>query len=231
LITVRSALAQAAFKGSEIGVVIPDDASRVAFLTAENLPARHDERETFIRWKLKKTMPFDVDEAQVAFKVIGPHSGGVVAGTDVVVALSPRPVIDEYVELMEKVGLHAGFVIPSTLATLNLLRPSEEEILFVKVAPGSITTSVFRNQRLRFYRRVSEMPIYEAVYPTMLYYQDKLMGSGIQRIVVCGYEDNGRGVIAELLEKFGIPVYQLEPKSVDDIFKPTLGAVGLMIQQ
>ena len=216
---VKSALGQAGFKGSEIGVVIPDDATRITFLTAENLPAKPEERDTFIRWKLKKSTPFDVESAQIAFKVIGPQ--------DVLVALSPRTVINEYVDLMEKADLHAGYVIPSTLAVLNLLRPSPEDTLFLKTAPGCITTAIFRGGRLQFYRRVADMPIYDAVYPTVMYYQDKLMGAGILRVVACSY-DNSLALLSELREKMSMPVQQVEPKQVPDIFKPALGAVGFL---
>jgi type IV pilus assembly protein PilM len=224
---VRSGLSQAGFKGSEIGVVIPDDAARIALLAAENLPAAQAERETFIRWKLKKSMPFDIDQAQVAFKVLGPHAGADARSTDVLVALSPRNVVDEYVDVMDKAGVHAGFVIPSTLAVLNLVRPPAEDTLFVKVAPGCITTTIFRNQRFQFHRRVADMPIHDAVYPTILYYQDKLLGTGLERVLACVYGTDSRSLITELQDKINIFVHQLEPKTVDDMYKPVLGAVGL----
>ena len=80
---------------------------------------------------------------------------------------------------------------------------------------------------MQFYRRVAEMPIYDAVYPTVLYYQDKLMGERIQRIVVCSY-DNSLALLSELREKMSTPVHQVEPKNVPDVFKPALGAVGLL---
>jgi type IV pilus assembly protein PilM len=226
--SVRSALSQAGFRGSEIGVVIPDDSARITFLIAENIPHGREERDTFVRWKLKKNMPFDVDSAQLAFRVLGPHEGNEGVGLDVLVALSPRSVVEEYVSLMEKLDLHAGFVIPSTMATLNLLDRVEGDTLFVKTAQGSITTSVFRNQRLQFYRRVAEVPIYDAVYPTILYYQDKLAGRGIDRVLVCAEDGDGRAVMDELQAKLGIPADPLEPRNVEDIFKPALGAVGFL---
>jgi len=224
---IRSAFSQAGLKGSEIGVVIPDDAARIAFLTAENLPSGQEERETFIRWKLKKSMPFDVDTAQVAYKILGsqknPADHG--HGTDLLVALSPRAVIDEYVGLMNRASLHAGFVIPSTLAALNLLHAPAQDVLFIKVAPSCISTTVFIKNRLKFYRRVPDTPIYDAVYPTVMYYQDKLMGTGIERVIVCNGEGDPGPIIEELQSKLRIPVYPLDPGNVDDTFKPALGAV------
>ena len=97
---------------------------------------------------------------------------------------------------MEKAELHAGFVVPSTLATLNLLRPPVEDTLFVKIAPGCVTTTVFQKQRFQFYRRVPEMPIYRR----RLSYGHVLPGQvdaevGFERVVVCSYDGDTRRVM------------------------------------
>src|SRR5436190_18667723 len=118
---VQQVLSQIGFKGSEIAVVVPDEIARIAFLTVEK-PSKHpEEQRTFIRWKLKKSLPFDVDMAQVAYHILGPHNGG--HGVDMLVALSPRSVVREYEKLFDDLNIHAGTVLPSTLAALNLLTP------------------------------------------------------------------------------------------------------------
>jgi hypothetical protein len=71
------------------------------------------------------------------------------------------------------------------------------------------------------------MPIYEAVYPTFQYYQDKLNGRGFTRIVVCSDRIES-GDMSELERKLGVHAFPVEPKSVEDIYKPALGAVGLL---
>jgi type IV pilus assembly protein PilM len=224
----KDTLSKAGMRGFEISVVIPDDSSRIAFITAENLTGSQEDRETFVRWKLKKTVPFDVDSAKVAYRVLGPHSGKEGKGIDVMVALSPKSIVQEYEELLEKLDLHAGLIMPSTLAVLNLGGAPPEDSMFVKIAPGSISTTIFQNQRPRFYRRVGEIPLYDAVYPTIMYYQDKLEGTGLGSITLCGYESDSRLDIADLQNKLGIPVRKVEPKSIDDIYKPALGAVELV---
>jgi type IV pilus assembly protein PilM len=226
---VQDVLKSASFKGSEIGVVIPDEASRISFVNADKLPKTLEEQQTFLRWKLKKTVPFDVDTAQIAFQVVGAHNGanGRIAGYDIVVAMSPRSIVEEYEALMEALDIHAGFVIPSTLAALNLMTVPAEDSLFVKVAPDCVTTTVFQDKRMKFYRRVADLGLFESVYPTVLYYQDKLSGSTIKQMTVCTYDVEMRTQISELQEKLGIPALSLEPRNVDDIFKPVLGAVHL----
>jgi type IV pilus assembly protein PilM len=227
----RNALKEAGARGFEVSVVIPDDSSRIAFLTVDGLTGNTHDRDTFVRWKLKKSVPFDVDAAQVSYQVLGPHLGPEGKGIDIVVALSPRSIVQEYEELLERLGLHAGLVVPSTLATMNLY-PSRElaqqDVLLVKLASESITTTIFQNDRPRFYRRVGRIPVYDAVYPTMMYYQDKLGGSTLASAMVCGYEKDPHAEISELQDKLGVPVKRLEPKTIDDIYKPALGAVDLI---
>jgi hypothetical protein len=127
---------------------------------------------------------------------------------------------------LDRFDVQAGFVIPATLAALSLVTPPEQDALFVKVAPDCVTTTVFQNKQMTFYRRVAELGLYESVYPTVLYYQDKLGGTAFSQMIVCGHEISG-DVVSELAERIGIPAISLEPRNVDDIYKPALGAVHL----
>jgi hypothetical protein len=122
-------------------------------------------------------------------------------------------------------NIHAGLVVPSTLAALNLVRAPSRDSLFLKVAPGCITTTVFQNGRMQFYRRVVDVTLYEAVFPTVMYYQDKLGGKALEQLIVCGYDSDIRSSIGEVQEKLGLSAQRLGPGSVEDIFKPALGGV------
>lgn len=231
--TAKDAIRRAGLRGFEISVVIPDESSRIAFVTAENLSGKSADREAFLRWKLKKSVPFDVDTAQIAYQVLGPHEGPDEKGVDIMVALSPRSIIAEYEELFEGLDIHAGHIIPSTIAAMNLhptvsTATRQGDTLFVKVGPDSIATTVFQNNRPRFYRRVAEMPLYDAVYPTMMYYQDKLGGTTLTGATVCEYDRDLQSEMGELEERLTVPVRGLEPRAVEDIYKPALGAVGLL---
>ena len=229
----RNVLRRAGARGFEICVVIPDEASRIAFITVESLSGSSQDRETFVRWKLRKSVPFDIDSAQIAYHVLGAHAGAEGKGIDIMVVLSPRAIVQEYEGLLEKLDIHAGYVIPSSVAAMNLhpaAAPASaaEDVLLVKIGPDSIATTVFQNHRPRFYRRVPEMSIYDAVYPTIMYYQDKLHGTALASATICGYDKDVRSEIEELETKFGVPVRRMEPSATEDIFKPALGAAGLV---
>jgi hypothetical protein len=222
---VQALLSEVKFKGSEIAVVVPDSTARIAFLTVENPSNNPEEQQTFIRWKLKKSIPFDVDAAQVAYRILGPHRGG--PGVDVLVALSPRSVVREYEAIFDALDIHAGTVLPSTLAALNVFTPPSGDALFVKVAPDCVTTTVFQGRRIQFYRRVTDTSLYDAIYPTVLYYQDKLGGNALQHLYVCGYDGDLQMSLEQIQEKLGLSAQRVEPKSVEDIYKPALGAIHL----
>ena len=222
---VRQLLSQVRFKGAEIAVVVPDETGRIAFVTAEKPSRNSDEQETFIRWKLKKSIPFDVDTAQVAYRILGPHRSG--TGVDILVALSPRSVVQEYESLFDALDIHAGIVLPSTLAALNLFTPPPGDALFVKVSPDCVTTTVYQARRVQFYRRVTGVSLYDAVYPTLLYYQDKLGGQSFERLYWCGYDMDLLPSLREIRDKLGLTSQSLEPTAVEDIYKPALGAVHL----
>ena len=50
-------------------LVIPDSAARVSLLTFEELPAKAAEVDQLVRWQIKKSTPFPLEDAQVAAAV------------------------------------------------------------------------------------------------------------------------------------------------------------------
>jgi type IV pilus assembly protein PilM len=219
--TVRDALEKtlhaAGFLGSDVALVIPDDAVRITLLRVESLPASDAECQAIIRWKLRKTVPFNLDAARMAYQKLG-EDGGV----DLVVALTCLPVIEQYEELINMLGLHAGMVSPSTVAALNLLKDSRGDTLFVKKNPASVTTSILMDGRLRFFRRVPVGDLYDAVYPTLMYYQDKLTGGGLNEAFLCGPDT---GDPDELATRLGVSMQPLHSSAVDDVYKPSFGVL------
>lgn len=212
-------LEKARFSGSEIVVVVPDDSVRLALVDVESFPSAEEEQRAFIRWKFKKSVPFEVGSARVTWDKVG------VNGTiRLIAALTPEAVIRQYEEVAESFGLHAGVVLPSTLAALGLIGKSDGDVMFVKKSATGITTSVLVGGNMRFYRKVPLQPLYEAVYPTFVYYQDKSLGSGLSQVVQCG-EDVDPDEVAELEQGLGVRCETLLSADIEDVFKPALGAL------
>ena len=218
---IQAALDGAGFSGSELSLVIPDEAVRIALLNVDSLPKVDADRRAIIRWKLKKNVPFDLDSARVEYQILreGPK-------VELLVALSREAVAGQYQEGIESLGLHAGIVSPSTTAALNLLPEADGDVLFVKKSPTSVTTSIVMGGMLRFYRRVALGPLYDVVYPTLMYYQDTLGGSGLSEAFICG-EEIQESEAEEMTKRIGVRMGRLHSSEAGDVYKPALGVLQL----
>jgi type IV pilus assembly protein PilM len=150
---VRRALEQIGEKpnarGSDISLVIPDSAVRVLLLDFEALPNRLTEALPLVRFRLKKLLPFDADEAMVTFQVMS-TSRTVVR---VLAVAIPRDVLSEYETAVREAGFEPGAVLPSTLACLAAVDDAEPELL-VNSNPLGVTAAIIRAGVLLLHRSV-----------------------------------------------------------------------------
>src|SRR5947207_3115678 len=65
---LRETLGNVGARSRDLIVVLPDAAVRVALLDFETLPDKHDEAEGVVRFRLRKSLPFDVDKAKVSYQ-------------------------------------------------------------------------------------------------------------------------------------------------------------------
>src|ERR1051326_5052706 len=64
---IRESLGSLSGRSRDVIAVLPDTAIRVALLDFETLPSKRDEAEGVVRFRLKKSLPFDVDKARVSY--------------------------------------------------------------------------------------------------------------------------------------------------------------------
>jgi type IV pilus assembly protein PilM len=144
--------------GREVTVVVPDAVVRVSLLDFDTLPAKAAEALPVVRFRLKKLLPFDADEAQVSYQLMGgksaPGPGGKALVRVVAVAI-PRAVLEEYEAVVREAGFEPGAVLPSTLAALaGLEETTTAPALVVNAGPQSVTTAIVENGVLLLHRSV-----------------------------------------------------------------------------
>ena len=66
---INDALGAVVGRSRDVIGVLPDAAVRVVLLDFDTLPANADEAESVVRFRLKKSLPFDVDKAKVSYHV------------------------------------------------------------------------------------------------------------------------------------------------------------------
>ena len=83
-------------------------------LDFDTLPDKPQEADAVVRFRLKKSLPFDVDQSSVSFDRQGTSDP-----VRVIAAVTPRAVLEEYESLVREAGYNPGSVLPSMLAALG----------------------------------------------------------------------------------------------------------------
>ncbi len=203
-------------RGAPIALLVPDLVVRVFILPFDNLPRNAADALPLLRWRLKKSVPFDVDETVVSWNRQDGRDGNL----EVVIAVARQTIVREYEQIVESLGAHAGVVLGSTLATLPLLEVHGSTLL-VRLCGRMLTTVVTNGPNLCVYRS-SEMPaeakllepqaMLDEVFPAVAYYQDT-WGASIDRARLTGFGDREAifgGALAEELKINTGPISEAE---------------------
>jgi type IV pilus assembly protein PilM len=147
---VRTALEQVSQRSHDVTLVVPDAAVRVLLLDFDELPAKASEALPVVRFRLKKLLPFDADDAAVSYQVMASSKGMV----QVLAVAMPREVLAEYESVVREAGFEPGAVLPSTLAALAGLAEGERPMLVVNASSEGVTTAIVKGSLLLLHRTV-----------------------------------------------------------------------------
>ena len=125
---------------------MPDAAVRVLLLDFDTLPSKRLEILSILRFRLRKLVPFEVDDAVISYQVASQTPEQV----RILVTVIPREVLAEYESAIREAGFYAGVVLPSTLAATTLL--STEPALVVNRNGNTLTTAIVRGEELLLHR-------------------------------------------------------------------------------
>ena len=147
---VKKALEAVALKERDTSMVVPDAAVRVLLLDFDSLPAKPAEALPVVRFRLKKLLPFDADEAVVSYQVMSTQRGLV----RVLAVAVPKAVLEEYESIVREAGFEPGVVLPSTLAACAGMGEIEAAALLVNAGESAVTTAIVQGGVLLLHRTV-----------------------------------------------------------------------------
>lgn len=212
----KSALAKACdrvrTRDEDVALILPDPVIRVFVQHFEEFPRSSGEAIPLLRWKLKKSVPFEADETIISYMRQAPRETGV----DIVTALGRLRVIREYETLAEGVGLYPGVVLSSTLAAISLLEDHKPALL-ARISGSALTTTIVRSGVLCGYR-CTELPasgasltpqmLLEEIFPVAAYYQDT-WNESIASVRIAGLGTRLAEFARPLEQEFHCPVSSL----------------------
>jgi type IV pilus assembly protein PilM len=206
-------------RDEDVAMIVPDTVIRVFVQHFEDFPRSEEEAVPMLRWKLKKSVPFEADETLISFMRQAPRESGL----DVVTALARLRIIREYEALVEGVGLHPGVVMSSSLAAISLLEDGKPALL-ARVSGSALTTAIVRRGVLCGYR-CTELPangmnltpqmLLEEIFPVAAYYQDTWHET-IQFVRVAGLGSRLPEFIRPLEDEFHCDVRSLLHSAVSE---------------
>jgi type IV pilus assembly protein PilM len=186
--TIASALSTVGGRKRDVVAVIPDAAVRVLLLDFDTLPDKIAEAEPIIRFRLRKSVPFDADQAALSFQTYRKDNA-----VKVLAALTPREVLQEYEAAFQAAGYEPGYVVPSTLAALNGIDAGRPTLL-VKSDGNFISVAIADQNEVIFYRMLDVVPgrtgatIADEVYPSIVFFEDNYSAK-IERILLSSVSD------------------------------------------
>ena len=188
LAALRESLSAVAGRSRDISLIIPDATTRIMILDFDTMPEKQEDRDAVVRFRLKKSLPFDVDQAAVSFERQG-------TGTPirVVAAVTPRSVRDEYESLVRDAGYNPGAVLPSMIAALGAVDGSKPTMV-IKVERGTTSFAIVDQEQLLLYRAlenggasVTGESLVDDVNTSLVYFEDRY-GIGVDHVLVTGVE-------------------------------------------
>ncbi len=215
---LRQALDEISLKDTQITIVIPDASVRVLLLDFDLLPTKAAEAIPIIRFRLRKLVPFEVEDAAVSYQVM-PGKPGLVR---VIVAVSPAAILAEYESAVREAGYEPGAVLPSTLAALAAVS-GEEPSLVINRNGNSVTTAITRQNELLLHRTLeltdkellpeenslhAADELQQSVSVAVAYFEDTLE-SPPRQLLSCGF--GGPEELIRLLGDESIPVRDVVP--------------------
>jgi type IV pilus assembly protein PilM len=212
---VASALARIAppngAKRRPAALILPDYAVRVSLLDFDSFPSSPEEQLPLVRFRVKKTIPFDIDSAAVSYWAQPPAGKLGSKRVDVVAVTVALEILARYEAVFRNSNLHPGQITTSGLAALNLYRDSQVAVI-AKMTGNVLTVMAVADGRLKLFRCLtveegSDEEILAVLHPTFAYIEDEL-GQKPEKLLLCGFSRPPEGLslaMEPLRSRLGAP--------------------------
>lgn len=201
------------------GLVVPDYALRMAILDFDQWPDSEEQRLALVRFRLRKSLPFAIEEAQVSFAPQNWEAGKV----EVLTVAIDRRILNEYENVFTAGGFRVGVVVPSSVACLPLCAPAAAVAassspsgrpgvaLLLKLSGAILTTMLLDGDKIRLIRCVDfsepfseEQPaparafsVIDDTIPVMqqtIAYAEDELGRNVDRLLLTGFGQDATAI-------------------------------------
>lgn len=223
--SVQGLFEATATKPGRVSIVMPDNLAKVSIVSLPEAPASRKQLDEIVRFKLRRAIPFRLEEARITYQAL-PGAG---QGVDILVVVMRRFAVEQYEGILTSAGARPGLVDLSTPNLLNLARGrvaamnGDGDVAVLNCAVGYFTLVIQRNGRVIFFRSKS-LPddidpdadgaggiLGREISHSLAYYREKLAGENLERAIVRSASIAPEMVEARLAEAGFTQVERLDP--------------------
>ena len=152
-------------------VILPDRAARISLMDFDHFPRKVEDQTALIRFRLKRTVPFDVDSAILRYQLKSQGGNKV----ELTVAAIAAETLAPYEAAFRSAGFHPGFITIAGLSAANLAKANT---LALRLSGLTLTLSHFEEMDLRLFRCLELQEgtmeeILNVLDPTLAYLEDE----------------------------------------------------------
>lgn len=206
-----------------VSVSLPDACGRVTLLDVESRFKSREEGSDIIRWKLKKSLPFDVSDIHLDYQILRERESGEIS---VLVAIIARQIVTQYEDLLMEAGIQPNRIDFTTFNLYRLFSPRialSESSLFIAHHEGVLSILVFHQGVLEFYR-AKELAVHDPdmnrlfmeINSSLLFYRDKNPGHEFREAFCLPPNGNGELFRTVIAEACGVEPFMLLPDTFVD---------------
>ena len=195
-------------KRRDAAIILPDYCVRITVLDFDSFPSDAKEQAALVRFRVKRSVPFDVEAAALSYwPQPGAHKR-----VDVVVVIAPLEIVARYESPFRAAGMSPGLVTTSGIAALELAPESGLSVL-AKLTGHVLTVLVREKSTLKLVRCI-EMPsagleeVASVLVPTFVYVEDNL-GGRADKLILCGFGTETEAAQHRFSRELGVAVEPL----------------------
>lgn len=194
---IKAGFERTGTKPGKVSLVLPDNLAKVSIVALSERPPTRQQLHELLRFKLRRSVPFRMEDAVVSWQQIPADGPGVV----VLAAVMLRSVVEHYEAVLEAVGARPGLVDLCTPSLFNFCRaelraaagPGGDAAL-LNCAHSYFTLLIIRGDAVVFYRcksfgatgvdQAGNGMFERELASSISYYREKLQGRGIGTVLV-----------------------------------------------
>jgi len=204
-------------------LLIPDKAV-IIFITELNLNTPKKEEERLLKWKLRKSIPFPIDEAKMSWMPL--YVDSIEKKKIILVVLVKNEILLQYERIARSVDANVAVVDISFFNLFNYLSVysngkdlMDKDFILINPEGSYVSLGLFTSGQLKLFKCRSllnkstnkleeyKKELIRELHPVIMYYFDQLSGKNLEKI----YLKAGNALIGQLMkEKYGFQVQEAD---------------------